>query len=268
MKRVFEDQLGCAIEIAERPQRIVSLVPSQTELLYDLGLEDEVVGVTKFCIHPEMWFRNKTRVGGTKTINIASIEKLAPDLIIANKEENVQEQIDDLKKLAPVWVSDIKDFETALVMIQEIGNLTGTEERSQEIIAQIRSGFETIEKPPIFYKTAYLIWREPFMAAGSGTFIDDMMQRCGFQNIFAAKARYPEASVEQLRECELLLLSSEPYPFKQKHIDELQHQLLETKIILVDGEMFSWYGSRLIQAAPYLKSLIAEIQSYSATFNS
>jgi ABC-type Fe3+-hydroxamate transport system substrate-binding protein len=252
----FTDQLGRTIELKEPPKRIISVVPSQTELLYDLGM-DEVIGITKFCVHPESWFRTKTRIGGTKTLNIAKIKELHPDLIIANKEENVKEQIEELEKDFPVFVTDVNILDDAYQMIYQVGKLVGKERRATEMIQQINAGFAQLQKQNSKLQTAYLIWKDPYMTVGGDTFIDDMLYYAGFTNIFSDKSRYPEITITDLhdRSCELLLLSSEPYPFKQKHIDEIQEQLPNTKIILVDGEMFSWYGSRLLQAPEYFKEL-------------
>ncbi len=266
-------------------QRIISLVPSQTELLFDLGLDEEVIGITKFCIHPNAWFRNKTRVGGTKTINLKKVVELKPDLIIANKEENVKEQIEELQEISPVYVSDISTLEDALQMITDIGRLVGKDEKAKHLVSEIEARFDELKtinaqystinahrfninlstsqlNQPAQLKTAYLIWKDPYMAAGGDTFINDMMKRCGFENVFEKFSRYPQIEISELpsANCELLLLSSEPYPFKQKHIDELQQQLPDTKIVLADGEMFSWYGSRLLYAPDSFKKLIALVQ--------
>ncbi len=245
------------------PERIVSLVPSQTELLFDLGLENETIAITKFCIHPANWFKTKERIGGTKTIVIDKIHQLQPDLIIANKEENVKEQIEQLSLYYPVWLTDVNNLQDAGQMIEDIGGLTGTTEKALSITSQMKKDFEDLQ--PVFstLRTAYLIWRKPYMTVGCDTFINDMLLHCSFENIFAHKTRYPEIQIEDLQNanCQLLLLSSEPYPFKQKNIDELQQHLPNTKIILVDGEMFSWYGSRLLQSVTYFKELIATIHA-------
>jgi ABC-type Fe3+-hydroxamate transport system substrate-binding protein len=254
---VFIDQAGRSVEINKRPQRIVSLVPSQTELLADLGLETEVIGITKFCIHPDNWFRNKKRVGGTKQVKRDIIHQLQPDLIIANKEENVKEQIEGLAKQYPVWISDINNLADAVLMIREIGSITGKEIAAEHIVTQINDKFSSLTTPGYRPKTCYLIWKDPYMTVGSDTFIHSMLQTAGFDNMFSDQKRYPEISINDLKNdtCEVLLLSSEPFPFKQKHIDELQQQLPHTQIILVDGEMFSWYGSRLLKAPSYFAEL-------------
>lgn len=253
----FIDQTGHTVTLPDKAGRIISLVPSQTELLADLGLDKEVVGITKFCIHPEHWFRSKTRVGGTKQVNIDIVHQLQPDLIIANKEENVKEQIEALAEKYPVWISDINNLDDALVMIRETGLMTGKQIAAQKITEQIAEGFAALTTPGYKLRTCYLIWKDPYMTVGSDTFIHSMLEAAGFENVFSERKRYPVIKIEDLKQsgCELLLLSSEPFPFKQQHIDELQQQLPKTKIMLVDGEMFSWYGSRLLQAPAYFQKL-------------
>ncbi|MES2848227.1 MAG: helical backbone metal receptor [Bacteroidota bacterium] len=253
--------LSSPSQLTYQPKRIISLVPSQTELLYDLGLEESVVGITKFCVHPETWKRSKTIIGGTKNIHPGKIKTLQPDLIIANKEENVKDQVEGLANGYNVYVTDISNLEDALKMINDIGVLTCTSSKANNIINNIKEGFSNnISNGKI--DTAYFIWRNPYMTIGGDTFINDMLARCGFENIYALQTRYPTVDINHLKEkgCKLLLLSSEPYPFRQKHIDELQLQLPGTKIILVDGEMFSWYGSRLLRAPGYFKRLLEQLQ--------
>ena len=125
---------------------------------------------------------------------------------------------------------------------------------------QLFSQQATLHSP---LNTCYLIWRNPWMTIGGDTFIHDMLSRCGFQNIFGDHNRYPEVTIDTLRNknCQLLLLSSEPYPFKENHIAELQQELPDTKIMLVDGEMFSWYGSRLLKAPDYFSGLLKQLQA-------
>ncbi|MDB5230594.1 MAG: iron transporter [Chitinophagaceae bacterium] len=254
----YKDQLGKAVILPGIPKKIISLVPSQTELLFDLGLNEEVAGITKFCIHPPEWYKNKTRIGGTKNINTKKIKELNPDLIIANKEENVKEQIEELEKHFPVWTSDVNNLDDALDMIISIGAVTAKERAAQEIATSIRKKFSKLNDDEFYpYKTVYLIWKDPYMTVGGDTFIHNMLENAGLHNVFITSTRYPEVTVKDLKEndTELILLSSEPYPFKEKHIEELQEQLPEAKILLVDGEMFSWYGSRLLKAPAYFLNL-------------
>ncbi len=258
---VFKDQTGRKIPLNKTPGRIISLVPSQTELLYDLGLHNEVIGITKFCVRPEEWFRTKSRVGGTKQLNIEKIWRLQPELIIANKEENVKEQIEELEKHFPVWISDVRNLQDAFEMINRIGELVTKKETAETLIEQIKTNFSQLQISNRKPQTCYLIWQNPYMSVGGDTFINSMMEAAGFENIFKEQHRYPEIRIEELRilNTELLLLSSEPFPFKQKHVEELQPQLPHTKIILADGQMFSWYGSRLLKAPGYFKELQQKI---------
>lgn len=234
-------------------------MPSQTELLHSLGLDEEVCGITKFCIHPAEWFRTKTRIGGTKQLNIEQITALQPDLIIANKEENQKEQVEALMQHFPVWVSDINTLEDACAMIDDVGGITGRVEEARRLCLEIQQQFnKLLPIPPI--PTAYFIWRNPWMVAGGDTFTHQMMQHCGFQNVFAQTPRYPEISPDMLSETKLILLSSEPYPFKEKHIEEISKFAPRATIHLVDGEMFSWYGSRLLEAPAYFNELIQTLR--------
>ena len=258
--------LKSAINLGYIPKKIISLVPSQTELLAHFNLESETIGITKFCVHPQSWFKTKLQVGGTKTVDLDKIKQLQPDLIIANKEENVKDQIELLALEYPIWLTDVNNLQDALQMIEDIGVLTGKAVAASNLTRQIKINFDDVKSVLKPINTAYLIWRKPYMTVGGDTFINDMLLRCGFKNIFAAKTRYPEIDIAEMQAKSaegrsLLLLSSEPYPFKQQHIDELQQQLPNTKIILVDGEMFSWYGSRLLKSAAYFNTLSAQIQA-------
>lgn len=258
MQRMVIDQMGREVTFNYYPERIVSVVPSQTELLYDLGLDKEVVGITKFCVHPEDWFRTKERVGGTKKLHLDKIRELKPDLIIANKEENTQEQIEELAKEFPVWISDIHNLPGALNMIQALGQVTGMEGRANQLVEEIVHGFNQLHKANQPKRVAYFIWYNPWMSIGQDTFIHSMIQTMGWQNVLARETRYPELTLEELKQYdpELVLLSSEPFPFKEKHIEEVKKALPGTDVRLVDGEMFSWYGSRLQKAIPYLQGLV------------
>jgi ABC-type Fe3+-hydroxamate transport system substrate-binding protein len=259
---IYYDQLNREVILDEAPRRIVSVVPSQTELLFYLGLGDRVVGITQFCCHPEAETKACVKVGGTKKLDIEKIKSLNPDLIIANKEENERSQIEELMKLHPVWISDIANLAEALEMINRVGELVGEKERSLSLSNAIGKQFNQISIPPSSKKAAYFIWRKPYMAAGKNTFIDDMLQKCGLMNVFK-QDRYPEIDKSALIAAnpEVILLSSEPYPFSEKHIAEFKALLPNAIVKLVDGELFSWYGSRLLHASAYFKSLNNELTS-------
>lgn len=263
MKKSFIDQLKREVTIDSPPKRIISLVPSQTELLYDLGLEEQVVGITKFCIHPEKWHKNKPRVGGTNMLHPEIIDELQPDLIIANKEENKQEQVETLMQKYPVWVSDVGSLEDALEMIMAVGEITNTIHKALAISKEIQSKFASVKPGKRPLKTAYLIWRKPYMVAGGDTFINTVLKRMGLINVFERIGSYVRITDKELfnKFPELILLSSEPYPFKDSHIEELHAIVPSADIHLVDGEMFSWYGSRLLKTPEYLNKFLQELEA-------
>ena len=254
------DQMGYQMNVPDKLESIVSLVPSQTELLFDLGLQQSIKGVTKFCVHPIDKVKNMTKVGGTKNFNFKKIEALKPDLIIGNKEENYKDGIDQLKQYYPVWMSDIENVDDALKMIEQLGELTGKQPQSRKLQLGIKQAFSTLQKVDQI-TCAYLIWQNPYMSVGKNTFVDHILSRAGYKNVFSEYLRYPEISKEQLKQAspEVLFLSSEPYPFKQKHIMQFSSILPNTEVMLVDGELFSWYGSRLLKTAGYLNELASQI---------
>lgn len=235
--------------------RIVSLVPSITETLFDFGLTaDEVVGRTKFCIHPANLLKNVQIIGGTKTLNIEKIKSLNPDLIIANKEENEKLQVEELMTDFKVWVTDISTIEDNHQFISDLGTLLNKKELAQSLNERIAHIF-TIKKNPLPQKVAYLIWKNPYMTVGNDTFINEVLENIGGENLFKDRKRYPEVTVEELKNADQVFLSSEPFPFQQKHIDELQKELPDKQMILVDGEAFSWFGTHLLQVEDYLREL-------------
>ena len=247
------------------PRRIVSLVPSLTELLADLGLDEEVVGLTRFCVHPEGWKAKKQIVGGTKNVRLDRVAALEPDLILANKEENVREQVEALAEITPVHITDVKTVEDALAMIRVVGALVHRVVQAEALAGEIEAAFSALQAAaPI--RVAYLIWRDPFMTIGGDTFIHDVLARAGLVNVFGDRTRYPEVTADQLIEAQpdALLLSSEPYPFKPHHVADLE---AETGLpaSLVDGELCSWYGSRMRLASPYLTALCSALTAHLAT---
>ena len=256
---VFKDQLNRTLSFSSYPKRIISLVPSQTELLFHLGLDKEVVGVTKFCIYPTDWKTRKTIVGGTKNIKMDLIKELNPDLIIANKEENDEDSLRKLMPIFPVWISDIKRLEDAFQMILSVGRITNSESTSFTWTEKIKKQFKILSLlPKQPRRVAYLIWNNPLMSVNQDTFIHSLLELNQWDNCFKDKLnRYPEITEEELVDSnpELVFLSSEPFPFKDKHIDRFKQLLPESRVVLVNGEYFSWYGSRLVDSPAYFSSL-------------
>lgn len=234
---------------------IVSLVPSITKTLFDFGLSaKEIAGRTKFCIHPAAAVYEIPVIGGTKNIHIEKIKALKPDLIIANKEENVKEQAEALMKDFNVWVTDIKNMEDNRQFITDLGSVLGKENRAAEFNSELDAIFE---QPSVLpgKKAAYLIWQNPLMTVGGDTFIHDILVRTGFENIFGHRTRYPEIGVQELAGAEYILLSTEPYPFRDQHVKEFGKKFPESKITLADGEAFSWFGTHLLQCKPTYNTL-------------
>lgn len=247
------------ISIDHAPRRIVSLVPSQTELLAHLGLEDEVVGLTRFCERPEHWRSEKTIVGGTKQVDVDAVRALNPDLVLANHEENTSEDVEALDAVAPVFVTEVKTVPEALDMIRIVGTLTGTSDQTSTLAGRIISRFDTLpDFPPL--RAAYLIWREPYMTVGGDTFIHDVMRRADLINAFGHETRYPEVSLEALADTDLdvVLCASEPFPFHKKEdkfTGDIREAMSDTPVAVVDGQPFSWYGPRLLETPSYLTTL-------------
>jgi ABC-type Fe3+-hydroxamate transport system substrate-binding protein len=257
------DQLQRTVEVSGNPIRIVSLVPSITELLFDLGLDSQIAGVTKFCIHPGNLTSQKVKVGGTKNINHEKIKSIAPDLIIANKEENTPEDIYELANHYPVWVSDVNDLHSAVNMIRSVGQICNRKVQSDQLADAILQAFGSIKKQSGL-TALYVIWDNPVMAAGGDTFINDMLERCGVINMLKHKERYPVLDEEEIKTAkpDIIMLSSEPYPFRDKHVD-LWQKKYQCKVVNVDGTYFSWYGSRMKYAPAYFNALIETISSTS-----
>ncbi|WP_442265758.1 ABC transporter substrate-binding protein [Tenacibaculum sp. ZS6-P6] len=255
------DQLNRLVTLKKVPQRIISLVPSQTELLYDMGLEHNIVGLTKFCVHPYHLKQTKTIVGGTKNIKVDKIKQLKPDIILCNKEENTKEIVEICEEIAPVHVSDIFTLNDAIELIRQYGELLACRTDSQKIIQKLEfkiSDFKEFMKDVEHKKTAYFIWRNPWMAAGNNTFINHILELNKFENIYKNKERYPEVELKKIRlegDPDLVFLSSEPYPFKEEHAFEIGRFTHHAKTVFVDGELFSWYGSRLLKSFEYFKKL-------------
>lgn len=252
----MKDQLNRNLEFEYIPNRMVCLVPSLTELLVDLGLQDQLVGVTKFCVHPNAIRTTAEVIGGTKSVNLQKIEALKPDFILANKEENELEVVNTLSEQHSVYVSDISNIDDLLQLIQDLNTIFKIPEKSKQIANSITSSCDKfrrkIENQP-HWKVAYFIWRKPWMVVGSSTFINYMLELSGFENVYADLPRYPEVDIEKLKSVDYVFLSSEPFPFKEEHIREIPVD--PSKIKIVDGEFFSWYGSRLIHAFDYFLEL-------------
>lgn len=257
----LKDQLGALHSFETAPKRIISLVPSQSELLYDLGLEEKIIGITKFCVHPLHFKSTKKIVGGTKKIHFEKIKLLEPDIIICNKEENTEEIVNQLKEICPVWVTNIVSIEDNFQMIFDFGQLFNCRIEAQKWNDKLTfalSDFKKYIQDIEIKKAAYFIWKDPYMVAGNDTYINELLKLNHFKNIYEDKGRYPEIELKKMRlegDPDIVFLSSEPYPFKEEDAFEIGRFTHHAKTIFVDGEMFSWHGSRLLKAFLYFKLL-------------
>lgn len=229
--------------------RIISLVPSLTELLIDLGLKDQLVGRTRFCVHPKNEVKDIPIMGGTKNPRLDKIKTAKPDYIVANKEENRKEHIEELRQDFEVNLTDIASIEDALITIHELGKKLQAAEEAGKLIKSINEAMEEIpDEPPL--RTAYFIWKDPWMTVGADSYIHNVMQHWNLKNVFGDQNRYPKVNFYDLAEKdpELILLSSEPFPFKDKHLAEFEEAFPNTRTLLVEGEWFSWYGSHMLHS--------------------
>lgn len=261
-EKILEDDLERTVLFQYPPKRIISLCPSITETLYALHLSDEIIGRTRYCIHPAHQIKQAAIVGGTKQINEDIVQQLRPDLIIAEKEENPREMIENLAKSFPVYVTNVENYDDALKMIGDLGRICNREVTAQKLVKEIIDQFQYLHSVDQV-RVAYLKWKKPYMVAGNHTFIHSIIEKCGFINVFKDRPeRYPVVTIEDLLQANLdfIFLSSEPYPFKDRDKIEFVTQIPRAKPIFVDGEIFSWYGVRMIKAVDYLNHLIKELK--------
>ncbi len=247
--------------------RIVSLIPSTTELLCRLGLADALVGITVYCREPAELLRDKTRIGGEKDPDLERIRALAPDLVVANVEENVRAHVDTLRAWGiPVHVTFPRTVAGAIAMIRELGALTGTAPRAaaladelDALLARARASTRGGEPARVFYA----IWRGPYMTVGADTYIHDMLAVCGGANVFGdASERYPAVTLDDVaaRRPDVILLPDEPFRFRRVHVDDFAAYpdvpaVRDRRIHLVDGKPFSWHGHRIADALRTLPEL-------------
>lgn len=267
VSRTFLDALGTSLAFEKPPQRIVSLIPSITELLFALGLDERIVGVTKFCTHPPEGVAKKEKIGGEKNPDLQKILALKPDLVIANVEENRREDVEALRVAGvAVFVTYPRTIEEGIELIRKLGALTWTEEAAEGMARPIEEIYQealalTKGKQPV--KVFCPIWRRPYMSINRDTYVHDMIRVCGGENIFADRPeRYPQVTLEEVEELqpEVILLPDEPYPFKARHVEEVRTldvpAVKEGRIHLIDGKILSWYGPRIGASLRFLMRLL------------
>lgn len=268
---------------SDHPQRIVSLVPSLTEALFAFGAGDRVVGVTDFCIHPQASVASKTRIGGTKNPRVDRILALAPDLVIANVEENRKVDVDALEaRGVPVFVTFPRTVRAAIDELRDLALLVGAAEPAS-VVEPIEAALARLGRPRHRPRVFIPIWRDPWMTANADTYIGDLIETCGGANVFGARerrfplaadlagapsrapepmqdTRYPRVSLAEVAAAqpEIILLPDEPYRFTQPDADELHATpgLEQARIHLIDGTLVSWYGVRMARALATLPRIL------------
>jgi len=237
------------------PKRIVSLVPSLTEFLLELGFEKRLVGRTLYCERPVDLVESIAVVGGTKKISVKKVLELKPDLVLAQKEENDRAQVEEIAQTVPCVVSEIDTVDSFVSYVSDFASLF-YEPLVQDFYLEIMNLRDQCKKSDRKYsRCLYFIWKEPWMVAGKGTYIDSVMNLAGFENALS-DSRYPVLNWEEIQELspDLVLLSSEPYSFNESHLNWFQRNLESARIELVDGRFYSWYGYASLQC---LRSLNA-----------
>ena len=264
------DARGTAIGLSHPPRRIISLVPSTTESVHALGAGDHLVGVTRYCVLPPEARAKTSLVGGTKNPRIDVIRGLKPDLILANKEENREQDVRELETMAPVYVAFPRDITSALEELRKLGDLLRCDDTARKLVEGLdraRTNLRRQSRTQAPFRFLYLIWQKPYMAAGTTTFIEALIREAGGRNVIDPEAgRYPQLTVAEIEELrpDVVLFSSEPFPFEAKHATEFlsatsDPSSLKGRTLLVDGQLLSWHGARLREGIPYLTDLAHEI---------
>ena len=262
------DASGVVVSLSAHPRRIVSLIPSITEILFTLGVGEAVAGCTIFCTEPRDGVAGKTKVGGEKNPKLELIRELGADLVIANIEENVREHIETLRAWGiAVYVTYPRTVADGIALVAELGALTGAEDEGRRIaqdlerrLARVRTRGQGHAPARVFCP----IWRRPYMTINGDTYIDDMLTLCGGANIFAGlPKRYPEVTLEAVAGArpEVVLLPDEPYRFRQVHVKDFSAYpempaVRDGRIHLMDGKLLSWYGPRIARALDVLPDLL------------
>jgi ABC-type Fe3+-hydroxamate transport system substrate-binding protein len=250
------------------PCRIVSLVPSLTETLFDLGLDSEVVGVTRFCTEPAAQLTGKLRVGGTKNPDREKLARLAPDLLLVNTEENRREDIAWLRERFPVLQYFPRTVQDAADMVLDLGRAIGRPQEGEALKLLIEAEAVRVEAE-LFgerrLRVFYPIWKDPWMTINGDTYVHDMLRACGADNVFSGTAqRYPEIQLERLPDArpDLVLLPSEPYAFSEQHRNRLVHHpsVCGRPTLLVDGKAFSWHGSRTARGLRAVHEILKKVR--------
>lgn len=247
---MLKDVLGRELKFDGPPKRVVSLVPSLTETLFDLGAGDDVAGITDFCIFPPGLAL--PRVGGTKNPRVDEIRELRPDLVHMNLEENLRRHADAIESFAPVFVSEPKTVEDVIALIAQLGEIHDRRERAAELNASLRE--ELAMMPKRAFTFACPIWKQPWMWCGGDTYVSRLVEAAGGRNLLAERERYPQLALEDVLALkpDVVFLPDEPYLFT---VEDRQSCLSKgTRVIgPFPGHLFTWHGTRTILGLRFLR---------------
>jgi ABC-type Fe3+-hydroxamate transport system substrate-binding protein len=239
--------------------RIVSLVPSITELLCDLGLSEQLVGRTGFCIHPWETVKSIPKVGGTKDVLMDRVRELEPTHVVVNIDENLKEDAETLAEFVPnVVVTHPLGPRDNLDLYRQMGETFGVKAEAEKLCAEFEAAYEraTKDRGPE-QRVLYLIWRDPWMTISPETYISQTLSLFGWETVpRQTEERYPQIDISAC-DVDRVLLSSEPFHFKEQHVREVEGLVPGATVSLIDGEMTSWYGSRAIRGLDYLAKFTA-----------
>ena len=245
------------------PERIVSLVPSLTEALFAFGVGEKLVGRTRYCTQPPQKVGKIPKIGGTKKVSVPRVLNLEPDLVVAVREENTRENIEELREAGiPVLVGAPQDVAGAIDLLKELADRVGAP-RSEAVLGPIERVYEKLraERREEARRVFVPIWKKPYMSVGSDTYVHDVLATCGGDNVFGGAVRYPAVTLEEVEAArpEVILLPDEPYPFSAEDLEEFYSldvpAAREDRIHLVDGKLLTWYGPRMASSLVQLSAL-------------
>ena len=249
-------------------RRIVSLVPSLSEALFALGLGERLVGVTDWCVHPADGVAPLPKVGGTKDTDVDAVLALAPDLVIANREENTRRSVERLRRAGlDVWLTYPRTLREAKALLEELADLGAPAPARAALLGPLAAALDDAEtrRPARQTRVFCPIWRDPWMSVGGDTYIHDLLTQCGGRNVFAERGdrRYPRVTLDDVTGAapEVILLPDEPYPFGPADAAELAALPIpaarDGRIHCIDGTLVSWYGPRIQRAILRVRPLLA-----------
>lgn len=240
----------------DHPRRVVSLVPSLTETLFDFGAGDDVAGITDFCIFPPGV--DRPRIGGTKTPKIEAIRALRPDLVYMNVEENLPRHADEIERFAPVFATEPKSVDDVASLIATLAAIHGRVERGAQLAADLSRARDAAAGAAFTFACA--IWKKPWMWCGGDTYVSDLITCAGGRNVVGDRLRYPAADLAEVTALrpEVIFLPDEPYLFTADDAREIEG----AKVIgPFAGHLFTWHGTRTIRGLEFLRTALLAVRA-------